>query len=132
MVSTKKKEGGILCQDHLVIINKAKAPLGGVFASRKWWDYFTAFFSSEPTLNLTALRAGIWMVAPVCGLRPALALRLVTVKVPKPVTVTSSPRFKEAVIVSSKPFNMRPASALLRPDLAKNSTRSYIVMIVIQ
>ena len=35
----------------------------------------TAFFNSFPGVNLATRRAGILIVAPVCGLRPLRALR---------------------------------------------------------
>jgi len=46
------------------------------------------FFSAAPGENFGALVAGIWMVAPVCGLRPVRAPRSVTSKEPKPVNIT--------------------------------------------
>ena len=33
-------------------------------------DYLTAAFSFEPAETFTVLAAAIWIVAPVCGLRP--------------------------------------------------------------
>ena len=49
---------------------------------------------SLPALNFGTFLALILIVAPVCGLRPFLAARLETEKVPNPTSVTVSPFFK--------------------------------------
>src|SRR5437867_7707482 len=53
----------------------------------------TAFFSSAPGTNFVTFLAGIFRGAPVWGLRPVLALRELTEKVPKPTSVTLFPLF---------------------------------------
>src|SRR5262245_44849688 len=53
----------------------------------------TAFFNSAPGTNFVTFLAGIFKGAPVCGLRPVLALRELTEKVPKPTSVTLLPFF---------------------------------------
>jgi hypothetical protein len=63
-------------------------------------NYFLAFppailtEKSFPALNLGTFLALIFMVAPVCGLRPLRAARFETENVPKPTSVTVSPFFK--------------------------------------
>jgi len=47
-----------------------------------------------PGLNEGILAAGILIVLPVCGLRPVLADRARTEKVPKPTNGTSFPRYR--------------------------------------
>src|SRR2546422_1088644 len=51
----------------------------------------TAFFSSAPGTNFVTFLAGIFRGAPVWGLRPVLAFRELTEKVPKPTSVTLFP-----------------------------------------
>ena len=75
--------------------------------------YFLAFppailvEKSFPALNLGTFLALIFMVAPVCGLRPLRAARAVTEKVPKPTKVTVSPFFK---VDTTAPVNASSAS----------------------
>jgi hypothetical protein len=54
--------------------HKKKAPAEADAFSRNW-NYLTAAFSFEPAETFTVFDAGIWMVAPVCGLRPVRAAR---------------------------------------------------------
>jgi hypothetical protein len=51
---------------------------------------FTAAFNVAPALNAGALLALIFKAAPVDGLRPFLAARFLTSKVPKPTKATLS------------------------------------------
>jgi hypothetical protein len=66
-------------------------------------------------LNVGALRAGILSSLPVCGLRPTRAARLETLKVPKPMSVTTSPFLSALVIAASVASIARPASAFVEP-----------------
>src|SRR5437867_183017 len=69
----------------------------------------TAFLSSAPGTNFETFLAGIFRGAPVWGLRPVLALRELTEKVPKPTSVTLLPFFS---------VDTTPSSAELRALLA--------------
>ena len=55
-----------------------------------------------PALKRATFLALIFIVAPVCGLRPVRAARLDTEKVPKPTNVTLPPPFKVFVTASTK------------------------------
>jgi hypothetical protein len=57
---------------------------------------FRADFSVELALNFIAVDALICTGAPVCGLRPVRALRLVVLNEPKPGHATFSPFFVAA------------------------------------
>ena len=61
--------------------------------------------NSAPALNLTTFLAGIWIVFPVCGFLPALALLSDTEKDPKPTNATFSSFFKDSPIVATKASN---------------------------
>src|SRR5690606_12901272 len=67
---------------------KARAP-GGVRAERK--DQLRASPRDLAGTNFTTLRAAIWILAPVCGLRPVRAARSLTLSLPRPGRVSSSP-----------------------------------------
>ena len=58
--------------------------------------------NSLPALKRATFFALILIASPVCGLRPVLAARLDTEKVPKPTKVTLSPFFKDLVTASIK------------------------------
>src|SRR5208283_853998 len=81
--------------------------------------YFaTASFNCLPARNFGKRVAGILIAAPVRGLRPSLAGRFVTTKVPKPIKRTSSPFFKDCVMdlnVASIAFS---ASVFVRLEAA--------------
>src|SRR5213593_4440410 len=64
----------------------------------------TAFFSSAPATNFVTFLAGIFRGAPVWGLRPVLALRELTEKVPNPTKVTLLPFFSVDTTPSSAEF----------------------------
>ena len=49
-----------------------------------------------PAWNRTALLAGILILSPVCGFRPARAGRAATLKVPRPETRTGSPATRDS------------------------------------
>src|SRR5688572_12191227 len=67
------------------------------------------------------------MGSPVRGLRPMLAARRVTWKVPKPTKRTSFPFLSEAVMESKTPSRALLASALERPAaLATAAIRSFL------
>src|SRR5437867_7390438 len=69
----------------------------------------TAFLSSAPATTFVTFLAGIFRGAPVWGLRPVLALRELTEKVPNPTNVTLLPFFS---------VDTTPSSAELRALLA--------------
>ena len=81
--------------------------------------------NSLPALKRATFLAFILMVAPVCGLRPVRALRLVTEKVPKPTNVTLFPDLSALVTAPVKASSAALAWDLLRPAssaiLATNS-----------
>jgi hypothetical protein len=54
-------------------------------------DAFTASLNALPAVNLTAFAAGIWISAPVAGLRPMRAARAPVENEPKPISWTESP-----------------------------------------
>lgn len=77
-------------------------------------EALTASFNALPAVNFGALLALIVIGSPVDGLRPVRSARLVTAKLPNPISCTTSPRAKARVRFSSAESSMRPASALLR------------------
>ena len=58
----------------------------------------------------------MWIVAPVCGLRPERAARLLTKKLPKPVMDTLSQLASAPEIAPVVADRARAASALVRPE----------------
>ena len=56
--------------------------------------------------------AAIWIVSPVCGLRPERAARSRTEKVPKPTSATESPSLRAPETASMNESSARPAAAL--------------------
>src|SRR3546814_782489 len=71
--------------------------------------------------------AEIWILAPVCGLRPVVALRLATENVPNPTRRTSWPFFNVVVMLSNTLSTALTASAFVRPeDVATAATRSFL------
>src|SRR5436190_8943571 len=68
-------------------------------------------------LNLTVVFAGILMTAPVAGLRPSRALRLVFFSLPNPGTVNSPFFFTSLVANSAKASNMVLTSVFLQPHV---------------
>src|SRR5947199_5275352 len=75
----------------------------------------TECLSTLPALNLGWVDSLICIGSPVRGLRPVEALRREQVKVPKPTSRTSSPRFSAALIVSNTDSTARDASPRLSP-----------------
>src|SRR5690349_15431693 len=78
--------------------------------------YWTASFRTLPGRNLGCELALICIGSPVRGLRPVEALRRVTEKLPKPTSLTSSPRFRVEVMTSSIVSTARIASVRLSPE----------------
>jgi hypothetical protein len=76
-------------------------------------DYLIAVFKVELALKTGTFLAGIWTLAPVLGLRPVRALRVFTLKVPKPAMDTFPFCFKVWVISPTMVVTARPAAALL-------------------
>ena len=68
-------------------------------------------------MNVTALRAGIFTAAPVCGLRPTRASLLETLNVPNPINVILSPFFNAPVIASNVASIAFKASDFVNPEL---------------
>ena len=66
-------------------------------------------FKSAPALNFATFLAAILISAPVCGLRPVRALRLLTENVPNPTKITLSPFFKASAVADVKLFNAEAA-----------------------
>ena len=88
-------------------------------------------FRLAPALKAGALEAATWMVAPVWGLRPMRAARSLTSKVPKPGSVTLSPRCRVLVMAQSTASTDEPAAALFEPVAsATASTNSLLFTIV--
>ena len=78
-------------------------------------------------MNLGCFDALIWMVSPVLGLRPVVAARWATEKVPKPTIRTSPPDFNADVMLSNTPSTARPASAFGQPAASATAeTRSFL------
>ena len=92
---------------------------------------FTASFNALPALKLATLDAAIWMVAPVCGLRPLRALRCFTIKVPKPTRATCSPFFSSLVILSNTASSARPAEAFGRSAAVAIASISSVLFTII-
>ena len=78
----------------------------------------TASLSLAPTLNVTALVAGILICWPVPGFLPILSGLLTTLKVPKPINGTSSPFARLSEITASIAFRFASESFLEVPALA--------------
>src|SRR5699024_11252548 len=67
-----------------------------------------------PALNAGTLDAAISISSPDCGLRPFLAERSRTSKLPKPISCTFSPFFKDSWIVLNTASTAAPASFFVR------------------
>ncbi len=90
-------------------------------------DMFTDCLRFFPALNLGRLAAGIWMRSPVRGLRPTEAFLSTTLNVPKPTSVTLSPRRSAPVTELNTPLTAFAASAFERPEFeATAATRSFL------
>jgi hypothetical protein len=90
-------------------------------------DQLIASLRPLPGLNLACIEAGILISAPVAGLRPMEALRLLVENVPKPTRRTSSPFFREPVIASKTASTASPACALVIPaQSATTPIRSFL------
>src|SRR5690606_12638516 len=90
----------------------ARGPRSGRSRSR---NQLHESFRPLPALNFGWVEALIVIGAPVRGLRPVEALRLVTEKVPNPTRRTSSPLDNALVIVSNTPSTAFVASLRERP-----------------
>ncbi|CAB4560677.1 unannotated protein [freshwater metagenome] len=82
-------------------------------------------------MNFIAVDAGTVTVAPVCGLRPVRALRLVVLNEPKPGHATFSPFLVEATTRSKKAVSVRSASALVHSACFATSSMSSALVIVV-
>src|SRR5580765_3581565 len=81
-------------------------------------DQRTESFIALPTLNLTVVFAGILITAPVAGLRPSRALRLVFFNLPNPGTVNSPFRFTSVVASSVRASKKLLTSLFFKPVLS--------------
>ena len=75
----------------------------------------TESLSALPALNLGCFEALICIASPVRGLRPVVALRCATEKVPKPTRRTSFPLCKDPVILLKTLSTAFVASAFEMP-----------------
>lgn len=91
----KPLEKSVLSFSQTTITNeKTPHPVSGcgeletqsLLAAGRWADYFTFAFRSLPAVNRTVLEALIFIGARVLGLIPVRALRVATLKVPKPTS----------------------------------------------
>src|SRR5215210_5873967 len=87
---------------------------------QNWYsvDYFllfTDFFNRAPAENLATFDAGIFISAPVAGLRPLRAARFEREKVPKPINATGSPLVNDAVTVSMNASKVVSTDVLVLP-----------------
>jgi len=88
-------------------------PMGAGERTIAGGSYLTAALRNLPALNFGTFDAGIFMAAPVRGLRPVRPLRLETEKVPKPVKAMESPFFKVACTSPRVASRIRDVCALL-------------------
>jgi hypothetical protein len=102
------------------IINKIKkqAEPGGLPVVETWlWAYFLmAALSLAPARKTGTLVAGIVIMAPVRGLRPARAFRLLMVNVPNPEKLTLFPFLSWTVTPAINACRATPACRLDIPD----------------
>ena len=91
-----------------------------------------ASLSAFPDLKPGTFEALILIVSPVRGLRPFLAARLRTEKVPKPTSVTESP-FLSAFVIAVIALSMaRPAAAFdMSAEFATASISSALFIILL-
>src|SRR4029434_737091 len=108
---------------------KKKGGRGRPFFFSPYGSYLIEAASSLPGRNRATRRALIWIVSPVCGLRPTRAFRLETEKVPNPTSATLSPFLRDFVTPSTRESRVLPAVVLLiRPSFAIFSMRSALFM----
>jgi len=74
---------------------------------------FTALDSAVPALKRATFLAAILISLPVCGLRPVRAERSLTLKVPKPMSCTLSPRAKASESTSNVALSRSAVADLL-------------------
>lgn len=104
-------------------------PKGG-FLLKNAYRYFTASFKVFDARNFGTRMDLIWIVAPVRGLRPVRPARVFASKMPRPAIETSSPRFKQSVIMPMIASTARSASAFVEPIVACTlSTKSILFAI---
>jgi|TARA_Y100000294_G_scaffold133270_1_gene125799 hypothetical protein len=100
---------------HQVQVKKSRPTLwrGGIdFSFCEGWSKkpYKEPFNVGAGLKPTVLLALILIVAPVCGLRPVLALRFLTVKVPKPGYVNLFSFLIALLIASNAALKTSPAN----------------------
>ncbi|EPE98843.1 DNA-binding protein HU [Rhizobium grahamii CCGE 502] len=89
----------------------------------------TASFRPLPGVNFGTLRAGISTSAPVDGLRPFVAARWETVKLPKPARRTSPLPFSSAWTTSKTASTAEAASVFESPAFSATAdTSSFLFM----
>src|SRR6056297_2365636 len=90
----------------------------------------SAAFSVELGLNFIAVEAAIFTGAPVCGLRPVRALRLVVLNEPKPGQATFSPFLVASTTWSKNAPRVRSASALETPAASATASISSALVAI--
>ncbi len=91
---------------------------------------FTASLNALPAVNFTVFAAGIWISAPVAGLRPTRAARAPVENEPNPISCTVSPFVTAAVMVAISASSVSAAAALVAPVFAATaSTSSYLFIV---
>src|SRR3954447_23951688 len=91
----------------------------------------TAAFSLEPAVSLTLWPAAIWMVSPVCGLRPVRAARSVRSTASQPGMVIFSPAATEVSKTSNSASSTELTAAWLVPALPATSATSSLRFLAI-
>src|SRR3954447_11911231 len=91
----------------------------------------TAAFSLEPAVSLTLWPAAIWMVSPVCGLRPVRAARSVRSTASQPGMVIFSPAATEVSKTSNSASRTELTAAWLVPALPATSATSSLRFLAI-
>src|SRR3954452_18314705 len=91
----------------------------------------TAAFSLEPAVSLTLWPAAIWMVSPVCGLRPVRAARSVRSTASQPGMVIFSPAATEDSKTSNSASSTELTAAWLVPALPATSATSSLRFLAI-
>ena len=110
----------------------AGAFLAGAFFTtiRSLFPGLSDAFSVELAVNFIAVDAAIFTGAPVCGLRPVRALRLVVLNEPKPGHATFSPDFATDTTWSKNAPSVRSASAFETPAASATASISSALVAI--
>src|SRR5262245_5381224 len=115
----------VLNENRLAIFHQPASK----FLRLKWENQRTESFIALPTLNLTVVFAGILIIAPVAGLLPSRAFRLVFFNLPNPGTVNSPFRFTSVVASSVKASKKLLTSLFFNPVLSANELTIAVCVI---